>query len=136
MPLIAVGLGAICAGAILIIVVALSRELQGDRVEARLNQFGRPAVQSLEQIELEQPFLERGLRPIVRRLSGAATRLTSASFAAATARRLETAGNPGDLTVPDWLALKVIAAGVLGGGLFVLFLILRSPLTTAVILGV
>jgi tight adherence protein C len=135
MPLIAIGLGAICAGSILIIVVALSRELSGNRVEARLNQFGRPVVHTLEEIELEKPFLERGLRPIVRRLSGATTRLTSASFAASTAKRLETAGNPGDLTVPDWLALKVIVGGLLGGGLFVLFLIFRSPLTTALIIG-
>lgn len=135
MPLIAIGLGAACAIAILIVAVALSRELSGDRVEARLNQFGRPVVQTLEQIELDQPFLERGFRPIARRLSGAATRITSASFAASTARRLELAGNPGNYSVGDWLALKVIAAALLGALLLALFLVFRSPITTAVVTG-
>jgi tight adherence protein C len=135
LQLIAIGLGAVGAGAILMIVVALTRETSGDRVQARLGQFGTKQIQTLESIELQQPFFERSLRPLVRRFSRGAGRLSSASFASRTASRLATAGSPGFLTVPDWIALKVIVAGGLGFGILLLLLLIRAPFTTALLMG-
>src|SRR5215471_17899564 len=96
--LLAIGLGVIGAGAILLIVVALTRETAGDRVQARLGEFGRRNTATLEQIELEKPFFERSLRPLIRRVSASATAASSASFRARTANRLALSGNVGDLT--------------------------------------
>jgi tight adherence protein C len=136
MALIEVGLGALAAGAILMIVVALTRDTAADRVSARLSQMGGRQVQTLEEIELQEPFLTRGFRPIYRRLSSLGARLTSASFAAAAAKRLALAGYPGDFTVPDWMSAKIIAAVLASVGSALVLLILRMPLPTTVLLGV
>jgi tight adherence protein C len=135
MPLIAIGLGAISAGAILMIFVALTREGAGDRVQSRLDDLGRRQVQTLESIELEQPFFDRSIRPIIRRLSGTASRLSTASFATRTDSRLAIAGNPSDLGVPDWLALKVISLLVAGIGGALVLLIFRASFSTVILLG-
>jgi tight adherence protein C len=133
MPILAVALGALGAAAILLIVTSLVRG-SGDPVQARLSKLGT-RVQTLEDLELRQPFIDRSLRPLVRRLSGSASRLTTASFASRTATRLATAGSPGDLTVADWLALKVVAAFIGAAFAFLFFLILRAPLATSIIVG-
>jgi tight adherence protein C len=131
--LLAIGLGVIGAGAILLIVVALTRETAGDRVQARLGEFGRRNTATLEQIELEKPFFERSLRPLIRRISASATAASSASFRARTANRLALSGNVGDLTVPDWLALKVLLAAGGGAATAIVLLILRAPILQTVI---
>jgi tight adherence protein C len=105
------------AGAILLIVVGLVGGSPVDPVQARLTQLGSMQAKNLEELELQSPFLERTLRPLASRLSGTVARVTSASFADRTAKRLALAGNPGDLRVADWLGIKAIAA-VIGGALF------------------
>jgi tight adherence protein C len=73
-------------------------------------------AKNLEELELQSPFLERTLRPLAAKLSGAVARVTSASFSATTQKRLALAGNPGDLRVADWLGVKAIGA-VVGAGI-------------------
>jgi len=105
------------AGAILLIVFGLAGGSPVDPVQARLTQLGSMQAKNLEELELQSPFLERTLRPLAAQLSGTVARVTSASFADRTAKRLALAGNPGDLRVADWLGIKAIAA-VIGGALF------------------
>jgi tight adherence protein C len=82
-------------------------------------------AKNLEELELQQPFLERTLRPLATRLSGSVARVTSQSFSARTEKRLALAGHPGNLRVGDWLGIKAIGA-IIGGILFFfLFVILR-----------
>jgi tight adherence protein C len=134
-PLIAIGLGAISAGAILMIAFALTSAPAGERVQSRLNELGRREVQSLESIELEQPLFDRSIRPLMRRLSGLATRLSTASFASRTEKRLAIAGYPADMSVPDWLALKVISAGASGVLAAALFVLLHAPYATILLVS-
>jgi tight adherence protein C len=99
-----------------------------DPVQARLSQLGSMQARTLEEIELQQPLFERTLRPLATRLSGLAQRFASPSKVSRTERRLAMAGNPGDLRTVDFLGLKLVVAGLLGAGTFVLFgFVLGNP---------
>ena len=126
---------AIAAGAIILIVIGLAGSAPVDPVQARLTQLGTMQAKNLEELELQQPFIERTLRPLVLRLSGSMTRVTSSSFSDRTGKRLALAGNPGDMRVADWLGIKAIGAAV--GAILFLFLfvivgVLKLPLPIAI----
>ena len=108
---------ALAAGAILFIVLGLAGSSPVDPVQARLTQLGTMQAKNLEELELQQPFIERTLKPLANRLSQRVSRMASSSFSDKTERRLAMAGNPGDLRVADWLGIKVIVA-VIGAVLF------------------
>ncbi len=116
LPLLIAGVAAI---AILLIFVGLAGGSPVDPVQARLTQLGTMQAKNLEDLELQQPFMERTLRPIAQRLSGATSRVASTSFTATTEKRLALAGNPGDLRVADWLGIKAVGA-IVGAGIFFL----------------
>ncbi len=112
-------IAAIAAVAILFIFFGLIGSSPVDPVQARLTQLGSMQAKNLEELELQQPFIERTLRPLMARLSGRMQRMTSTSFSDTTERRLALAGNPGDMRVADWLGIKAIGA-IVGAILFFL----------------
>jgi tight adherence protein C len=116
LPFLIAGVAAI---AILLIFVGLAGGSPVDPVQARLTQLGTMQAKNLEELELQQPFIERTLRPLALRFSGATSRMASTSFTATTEKRLALAGNPGDLRVADWLGIKAVGA-IVGGVLFAL----------------
>jgi tight adherence protein C len=96
-------------------------------------------AKNLEELELQQPFLERTLRPLVANLSGRMSRAASSSFTERTEKRLALAGNPGDLRVADWLGVKAIGAivgGVLFAFLFGVVGVLGFPFPIGFLLGI
>src|SRR5262245_37255420 len=114
-------IAAAAAGAILLIFLGLAGNAPVDPVQARLTQLGTMQAKNLEELELQQPFLERTLRPLASRLSGRMSRVASSSFQERTEKRLALAGNPGNLRVADWLGIKAVGAivgGILVGLLF------------------
>jgi tight adherence protein C len=125
LPLI---VAAIAAGAILLIFMGLAGRSPVDPVQARLLQLGSMQARNLEEMELQQPFFERTIRPLAARLSGSVARITSSSFASKTTKRLSMAGNPADLSVSDWLGMKAVFAFIGCGLGVVLALILGMPL--------
>jgi tight adherence protein C len=138
MPILPIVIAALAAGAILLIIVGLVSSAPVDPVQARLTQLGSMQAKSLEELELQAPFLERTLRPLVGRLSSSVSRITSASFSERTEKRLALAGNPGDLRVADWIGIKSIVAIV--GGILFFFLfgvvgLLGFPFLIGVLLG-
>ena len=60
----------VAAGAILLIVLGLAGNSPVDPVQARLTQLGTMQAKNLEELELQQPFIERTLRPLAAGLSG------------------------------------------------------------------
>lgn len=127
---------AAAAGAILLIFLGLAGGAPVDPVQARLTQLGTMQAKNLEELELQQPFVERTLRPLFARLSGFVSRLSSTSFSEQTEKRLALAGNPGELRVADWLGIKVVVAIVAA---IVFFLLgefaLGAGLLMAILLG-
>jgi tight adherence protein C len=117
MPILPIIIAALAAGGILLIVIGLAGSSPVDPVQARLTQLGSMQAKNLEELELQQPFVERTLRPLANRLSGRISSMASSSFSEKTEKRLALAGNPGDLRVADWLGIKAIGA-IIGAILF------------------
>src|SRR6187401_2810497 len=117
MPILPIVIAALAAGGILLIVIGLAGSSPVDPVQARLTQLGSMQAKNLEELELQQPFVERTLRPLANRLSGRISSMASSSFSEKTEKRLALAGNPGDLRVADWLGIKAIGA-IIGAILF------------------
>jgi tight adherence protein C len=124
MPL-AIIVAGVAAFAILLVFLGLAGSAPVDPVQARLTQLGTMQAKNLEELELQQPFLERTIRPLADRLSGFVARVTSQSFTEQTQKRLALAGHPGNLQVGDWLGVKAIGAVVGGILFFFLFFILH-----------
>lgn len=116
-------------GAIAVVVVSLRRSAQGeedDPLQARLAEFiQRGDIASLEEIELSQPFSERVIVPVIRRIGEFSARFTPQKAIQDTARKLELAGNPWPIDAATFLAIRFILALVLGG--FLVAVVLISP---------
>ena len=119
--------GVVLIGAIAIIIFSLRRNSQGeddDPLQARLAEFiQRGDVTSLEEIELSQPFGERVIIPVIRRIGEFSARFTPQKAIQDTARRLELAGNPWPIDASTFLAIRFILALVLGGFLTAVMII-------------
>ena len=92
LPIIVAGLA---AGAILLIFIALAGSSPVDPVQARLTQLGTMQAKNLEELELQQPFIERTLRPLAARMSGSVSRVTSSSFSERTEQAAGAGRQPG-----------------------------------------
>ena len=137
--LLPIVIAAVAAGAILLIFISLAGGSSVDPVQARLSQLGSMQAKNLEELELQQPFIERTLRPLAGRLSGSVARVTSASFSERTEKSLALAGNPGDLRVNDWLGIKAIGAVVGGVIFFLLFAVvgvMKLPFLIAILMTI
>jgi tight adherence protein C len=134
MDVMAIAIAALAAGAILLIVLGLAGSSPVDPVQARLTQLGTMQAKNLEELELQQPFVERTLRPLAQRFSGSMSRVTSNNFSEKTEKRLALAGNPGDLRVPDWLGIKAIGA-IIGAILFFLLFVVLNVLGFPFLIG-
>src|SRR5688572_14153580 len=115
-----------------------------DAVAMRLSQFAeRP--RSLEEMELEQPFSERVLRPMIQRLASFGERFARKknqtpqqreSNVDKTRRRLLLAGSPNRWTASDWLGVKLFAAlGAAGLGAVLTALMDATLLPLGIIVG-
>ncbi len=120
---------------ILLLVLGLAGGSPVDPVQARLTQLGSAQARNLEELELQQPFTERTLRPLVARLSRMGSRLGSASSSDAAEKRLAMAGNPGDLRLADWMGVKILAAIATGVLIFLLMGLLAKNLGLGIVLA-
>jgi tight adherence protein C len=134
MDVMAIAVAALAAGAILLIVLGLAGSSPVDPVQARLTQLGTMQAKNLEELELQQPFVERTLRPLAQRFSGSMSRVTSSNFSEKTEKRLALAGNPGELRVADWLGIKAIGA-IVGAILFFLLFVVLNVLGFPFLIG-
>src|SRR5688572_20839433 len=121
----------LAASAVLLITYGLAARPSEDAVQARLSQL---VVQpkSLEEMELQQPFFDRVLRPTVQRLSRVGRRQEGGMVARIDAK-LEKAGYPGGLRGADWVGVKMlslIAFAIVG---FLLGLLITSSFPLALL---
>lgn len=102
--------GVIILGAVVLIIVGL-RSPQGgqDPLQERLAEFAaRGESASLEEIELSQPFTQRIIVPVARRLGEFVMRFTPQNAIQQMSRKLELAGNPGNLDPAVFFALRFV----------------------------
>jgi tight adherence protein C len=114
----------VAAAAVLLVFYGLVGGSSVDPVQARLSQLGSMQARTLEELELQQPFFERTIRPLAVRMSGTVQRFTSPTKVNRTEKRLALAGNPADLRTTDFLGLKAVSALAFSGGAFLVFGIL------------
>jgi tight adherence protein C len=127
---------AIAAVSVLMIAFGVAGARTEDPLKARLNQLGQMTAKDLQELELQQPFFDRTVKPLAARLSGAVARVTSSSFTERTEKRLAMAGNPGDMRSSDWLGIKGIGVGVGFGIVFVLFGIIGGNIAQGLLFGI
>jgi tight adherence protein C len=134
MPLL---MALLAAGGVLLIVWALLGARTADPVQARLTQLGTlEGITSLEEIELQQPLMDRTMRPLMRRLSGIGTRFTSRERIGRTETKLAEAGYPYGLRTIDFMGLKVVASLVTSGLAFLLFGLAMGDPSTGFVMAI
>ena len=115
----------LAAVAVLLITWGVAARPADDAVQARLSQLV-VAPRSLEEMELQQPFYERVMRPTIQRLARVGRRRQEGGMIARIDAKLEKAGYPGGLRGADWVGVKLLALigfAILG---FVLALVLTG----------
>jgi tight adherence protein C len=117
-------LGILLIGAGFLVYIGLRNpEDTDDRVLLeRLEEFNRMGEEvSLEKIELSQPFSERVIYPMARALGQLAVRFTPQNALQSLQKKLELAGNPGNLEPSIFLTLQFFGMLFFGGLIFLVF---------------
>jgi tight adherence protein C len=126
-------IAALAAASVLLIVYGIGASRSKDAVQQRLEQL---VVQprTLQEYELEQPFFERVVRPIIKRLAKIGRRGDRGGLIARSDARLERAGYPGGLRGPDWIGVKLLAA-IVGAVIFAVVFGLLMGFELSVVFG-
>ena len=113
---------------IALIVIARRRPKDNSSLEARLAEYSeRDTPVTLEEIELSASFVERIVYPAMDKLVAFATRFMPAKILEETARKLELADNPNNLTPTRFLTIRFGAMIVMSVLIFVLTSIAKMP---------
>jgi tight adherence protein C len=116
MNILVIIIGAIGAVGVFMVFRGLAMSPRQDLLETRLAQFRDTAV-TLEEIELEQPFTDRFLRPAMERVGAFLNTRVGRDRISGIQNKLALAGRPGNLTVNGFISVKVaigIIAAILG----------------------
>lgn len=130
----------VLVGVIVLTIIGLRNpELANERaLQARLEEFSRTGeAVDLRKLELSQPFTERVLFPLARKLGEFASRFTPANLIQSYNKQLELAGVTGFWDGGLVLVSQGFLAVVFGGLIFVLFTLgpNRQPLGTTLLLA-
>ncbi len=123
----------ILGGAVTLVVVGVrySRENQENEVDPVLSRLAeasqRGETVSLEEAELQQPFMERVVIPIIKRVGEISTRFTPQQLLQETTLKIELAGNPGRIDAATFLATRFVGAALFGGGLLLISFLSATP---------
>lgn len=134
MTTIFIVLGIIIIIAVVLVIIGIRNpEAQTERmIEERLDVISQSGEQiDLESIEMSQPFSERVILPIARKLGEFAIRFTPQNWLSSISRKLELAGSPSKLDPSMYLSLQFICAAGLG----VLMIVVTSVLFEGFSLG-
>ncbi|MHB8991038.1 MAG: type II secretion system F family protein, partial [Chloroflexota bacterium] len=112
-----------------------------DPIRARLSQFAE-RTRTLEELELEQPFTERVLRPLISQVSRLVRRFLphrkgkdDAAGPSGIQKRLALAGNPNNLSANDFLGVVGVSVLSMAALVFLLMGLAGTDVVTAALLG-
>jgi len=127
--LIAIIIGLVVIGGATMLIVAGLRTTrsmdQNDPLTTRLEEATQrgDVISSLEQIEMQQPFSQRVIVPLLQRIGEMSTSITPQKVLQDTTTKLEIAGNPGRIDASTFLASRFVVAFLFGGILFMVSLL-------------
>jgi len=110
---IALGMIAACGAFIAIWSLNPAPPTNADVVEGRLRAYETGLPISLTEIELQAPFGDRVVRPLVRRLGRLLEQTTPERVRQQIHLDLQLAGRPGGLGTGDFIAIRYVATGVM-----------------------
>lgn len=113
----------VLGGAVVLVVIGLNAPQSDEAaLQRRLEEFSmRGETVNLEELELSQPFVERVIYPLARKMGDLAIKFTPEHALRTTQKKLELAGNPAGLDPTMFLALRFVAAVGFAGLLFLVF---------------
>ncbi len=116
--------------ALVVVGMRISRQATTDESDPILSRLAeatqRGETVSLEDIELQQPFLQRVVVPMIEKIGEISARFTPQKLLQETTLKLELAGNPGRIDAATFLATRFIGAGLFGGGLLLIALLSKT----------
>jgi tight adherence protein C len=115
---------------------AASTASTADLVAQRLQVYGGDKPLTLEEVELQKPFSERFLRPMIERIGALLSRSTPQEARKKLLAELELAGRPGNLTPEDFGAIKIVGAAVVAAIGLLIGLLLGNVLYAVIALAV
>ena len=125
LPLFIIGI-VILIGAIILVIVGIKSPQGADPLADRMAEFAaRGETVSLEEIELSQPFSQRIVVPIAKKMGEFVMRFTPQNAINSMSRKLELAGNPGNMDPAVFFALRFI--GLPFGAIFLFLDRIASP---------
>jgi tight adherence protein C len=117
-PIIIIGL-VVFVSAIILVVIGIKSPQGSSPLEDRLAEYAaRGETASLEEIELSQPFSQRIIVPIAKRMGEFVMRFTPQNAIVSMSKKLELAGNPGNMDPAVFFALRFV--GLPFGALFII----------------
>ena len=128
MPLL-ISLGLFVTVALVFAGIAMPRS--ADPVQSRLTTYGS-RIRTLEEIELEKPFTDRAVKPILQGVAGFVMRFAPRANLEGVRHRLDMAGNPNNWTPSDFIGVRGLAAIACAAIPFVLLLFSGSPLINTI----
>ncbi len=114
----------IIIGAVALTVIGLRNpDIANERaLQARLEEFSQTGEQvDLTKLEMSQPFTDRVIYPMARKLGEIAIRLTPQNALQSISKKLELAGSPARMDPTMLLALQFIGALIFGGLVLLVF---------------
>ncbi len=111
-----------------LVVFGYRRANQDIVIEDRLSQYGQREISSLTELELEQPFQDRIVFPVLRRFSRIGRRFTPRSAMESLRQELIEAGSPSGIGAVEYIGIRVATAIGLSGIVLLLFLLGGSNL--------
>lgn len=104
------------------------------RVETLATQYVKPS--SLEELQFSQPFSRRVIWPALRDLARLMARYTPQQIIETSQRKLELAGNPGDLPAVEFVGLRGITAVLMALIFALLFTLMHASFPVLILLMV
>jgi tight adherence protein C len=91
-------------------------------IESRLSTFAeRP--RTLEELELEEPFYDRVVKPVIAGITRALGKLTPSQGMEKTRQQIILAGNPYNMGTSEFMGARIMALVILGGVTFLLTIV-------------
>jgi tight adherence protein C len=135
--LIVIVVGVIILGVGLLVYAAIRMPKNETPLDSRLSEYaGRDVPVSLEEIELQQPFAERVILPILKGVSDFVVKFTPAASIQTVQKKLDMAGNPWGMEAPVYWSLQIVLAAFFGGLLLFLFVFGSLKLAWFMSLGI
>lgn len=127
--LVLVGLILVIAVTLVVIGLRNPKTVNDKLLQERLEEFSRTGEQvDLEKLEMSQPFTERVIYPLARKLGEITIKFTPQNWLNSISRKLELSGSPSKMDPTMFLSSQFIMA-VVFGGIMLLFLTVLTKST-------